>query len=312
MEQTTAAPDAPAAPASPAPRAKAPTQAVDYATLKRGGFMRQKQKNRFSLRLHVVGGAMSADDLRAVSQVADKYGNGTVHLTARQGVEIPFVRLEDVEAIRAELAELGLAPGVCGPRVRTVTACQGNRVCPSANIDTQDIAQKLDRRYYGVELPHKFKFGVTGCHNNCLKAEENDVGIKGSCRVTWLPDPCIGCGVCERACREGALTLDADRRVVVDYGRCTSCGRCQRACPTGAWETRPAFTVTFGGQFGSELIKGQQDLPVIDDEQTLFRVTDAAVEYFRTHANKGERMGKMLARLGREGFDRAIQEAYRG
>ncbi|MFR0781422.1 MAG: hypothetical protein ACLSHP_00200 [Coprococcus sp.] len=29
-------------------------------------------------------------------------------------------------------------------------------------------------------LPHKFKFGVTGCQNNCLKAEENDVGIKGA------------------------------------------------------------------------------------------------------------------------------------
>lgn len=27
--------------------------AVDYATLKKGGFMRQKQKNNFSLRLRV-------------------------------------------------------------------------------------------------------------------------------------------------------------------------------------------------------------------------------------------------------------------
>ena len=30
---------------------------VDYATLKKGGFMRQKQKNNFSLRLACVGGA---------------------------------------------------------------------------------------------------------------------------------------------------------------------------------------------------------------------------------------------------------------
>lgn len=29
--------------------------AVDYAALKAGGFMRQKQKNMFSLRLRVVG-----------------------------------------------------------------------------------------------------------------------------------------------------------------------------------------------------------------------------------------------------------------
>lgn len=30
--------------------------ATDYAVLKKGGFMRQKQKNNFSLRLRVVGG----------------------------------------------------------------------------------------------------------------------------------------------------------------------------------------------------------------------------------------------------------------
>lgn len=285
---------------------------VDYATLKKGGFMRQRQKDRFSLRLHTVGGALTADDLRNIGQIADRFGNGTVHLTARQGVEIPFVRLQDVEAIRAALAEVGLRPGVCGPRVRTVTACQGNRVCPSANIDTTDIAQKIDERYYGVELPHKFKFGVTGCHNNCLKAEENDVGIKGSCKVTWLEDPCIGCGICQKACRDGAITMQ-DGKVVVDYGRCTSCGRCAKACPVDAWRVqRGCFTVSFGGQFGSKLVQGRTVVPVIEDEETLFRVTDAAIDYFKEHASKGERLAQLLKRVGTEEFDQKIREAYRG
>lgn len=285
---------------------------VDYATLKKGGFMRQRQKDRFSLRLHTVGGALTADDLRNIGQIADRFGNGTVHLTARQGVEIPFVRLQDVEAIRAALAEVGLRPGVCGPRVRTVTACQGNRVCPSANIDTTDIAQKIDERYYGVELPHKFKFGVTGCHNNCLKAEENDVGIKGSCKVTWLEDPCIGCGICQKACRDGAITMK-DGKVVVDYDRCTSCGRCAKACPVDAWRVqRGCYTVSFGGQFGSKLVQGHTVVPVIEDEETLFRVTDAAIGYFKDHARKGERLAQLLKRVGTEEFEQKIQEAYRG
>lgn len=287
------------------------TEKVDYATLKRGGFMRQKQKNRFSLRLHVVGGALSAENLRSISAVADKYGNGTVHLTARQGVEIPFVRLEYVEAIRAELAQYGLRPGVCGPRARTVTACQGNTVCPSASIDAQDIAQKLDKRYYGVEMPHKFKFGVTGCANNCLKAEENDVGIKGALKVKWLPDPCIACGVCEKACRDDALHLEDDK-VVVDYGKCVSCGRCAKACPTDAWETKPGYSLFFGGQFGSQLIKGQPAIPVVEDEEQLFRVTDAAIGYFRDHGVAGERFGKLLERTGREEFNKTIKEAFNG
>ena len=139
---------------------------VDYATLKKGGFMRQKQKNHFSLRLAVVGGNLTAENLKIIADVVDKYGDGHVHLTSRQSVEIPFIKLDDVEEVKDVLATGGCKPGVCGPRVRTITACQGSAVCPSGNIDSYDIAQKLDERYFARELPHKFKFGVTGCQNN--------------------------------------------------------------------------------------------------------------------------------------------------
>ena len=37
--------------------------ATDYAVLKKGGFMRQKQKNNFSLRLRVVGADSSNPDI---------------------------------------------------------------------------------------------------------------------------------------------------------------------------------------------------------------------------------------------------------
>ena len=64
--------------------------AVDYSTLKKGGFMRQKQKNNFSLRLRVVGGNVTAKQLAKIAEVSDKFGDGHVHLTSRQSVEIPF------------------------------------------------------------------------------------------------------------------------------------------------------------------------------------------------------------------------------
>ena len=182
--------------------------AVDYATLKKGGFMRQKQKNNFSLRLAVVGGNLTAKQLAKIAEVAEKYGDGHVHLTSRQGVEIPFIKLDQIDEVKAELEKGDCKPGVCGPRVRTVTACQGNQICPSGNIDSYDIAQKLDERYFARELPHKFKFGVTGCQNNCLKSEENDVGVKGAAIVKWKEDACIQCGVCVKACRTDAIKLE--------------------------------------------------------------------------------------------------------
>ena len=202
--------------------------------------MRQKQKNNFSLRLACVGGTLTAENLKKIAEVAEKYGDGYVHLTSRQGVEIPFIKLNDIDDVTADLATGGCKPGVCGPRVRTVTACQGNAVCPSGNINSYDIAVKLNERYFGRELPHKFKFGVTGCQNNCLKAEENDVGIKGAAQVTWQEDACIHCGVCEKACREEAISFKDDK-LVIDTDKCNYCGRCAKSCPVDAWDVNEAF-----------------------------------------------------------------------
>lgn len=284
---------------------------IDYSSLKKGGFMRQKQKGCFSLRIAVVGGNLTAENIRTISEVAEKYGKGYVHMTSRQGVEIPFIKFEDIEEVKAALAAGGVRPGVCGPRVRTVTACQGSEICPSGCIDSYDIAQKLDERYFGRELPHKFKFGVTGCQNNCLKAEENDVGIKGGMKVSCNRDACIRCGVCIKACREGAISM-TDEGIVLDASKCTYCGRCVKSCPTDAWEGKSGYIVSFGGLFGNKIYKGENVLPLIEDEETLFRVTDAAINFFEKNANAGERFRLTLQRLGEEEFRKEMEEAYNG
>lgn len=284
---------------------------VDYAALKKGGFMRQKQKGYFSLRLQVVGGNLTAENIKKISEVAEKYGHGYVHLTSRQGVEIPFINFEDIEEVKAELAKGGCKPGVCGPRVRTVTACQGEGVCPSGNIDTLKVATELDMRYFGRELPHKFKFGVTGCQNNCLKAEENDLGVKGALDVKWVQEKCIDCGVCEKACRAGALSSQ-DGRIILDETKCNYCGRCVKSCPTDAWEGESAYEVSFGGLFGNTINKGDAFLPLIKTEEQLYRVTDAAIQFFADHAKPGERFKFTIDRIGWDEFKKVMEEAYNG
>ena len=169
---------------------------VDYKELKKGGFMRQKQKDCFAMRLKSVGGHFTAAQLK-----------GYVHLTSRQGIEIPYIKLQDIDEVKAALKAGGVEVGVCGPRVRTITACQGAATCPSGLIDTVKLANEFDKRYGGRELPHKFKFGFTGCHNNCLKAEENDMGIKGGVLPKWSAESCMYCGVCEAVCPEKAIAV---------------------------------------------------------------------------------------------------------
>ena len=226
-------------------------------------------------------------------------------------MEIPFINFEDIEEVKNELAKGGCKPGVCGPRVRTVTACQGNQICPSGCIDAYKIAVELDKRYYARELPHKFKFGVTGCQNNCLKAEENDVGIKGGLEVTWNKDSCIFCGVCEKACRVGAIKID-DNTIILDESKCNNCGRCVKSCPTNAWEGVEGYLVSFGGLFGNTINKGSQLLPLIKDEDQLYRVTDTAIEFFREHGKASERFKFTIDRIGWDEFQEVVEEAYHG
>lgn len=284
--------------------------AVDYTTLKKGGFMRQKQKNHFSLRLRVVGGNLTATQLAKIAEVAEKFGDGHVHLTSRQSVEIPFIKLEQIEEVKKALGEGGVEPGVCGPRVRTITACQGEAICPSGCIDTYALAKELDDRYFARELPHKFKFGITGCQNNCLKSEENDLGIKGGIQVSWREEDCIQCGVCVKACRSNAITLE-DGKISVDESKCNFCGRCYKACPTEAWDTVHGYIVSFGGLFGNSISKGEAIIPFLPDKETLLKVCDATIQFFADHAKPGERFKFTLDRVGRESFENLIQEVVK-
>lgn len=273
--------------------------------------MRQKQKDYFSLRVAVVGGNLTAKNLTKIAEVAEKFGDGHVHLTSRQSIEIPFIKLEEIEAVKEALAEGEVYPGSCGPRVRTVTACQGNRVCGSGNIDSYDIAQELDKRYFAKELPHKFKMGVTGCQNNCLKAEENDIGIKGACIVKYNESACVMCGACEKVCRQSAITIQ-DKKLTWDRDKCIYCGRCEKACPKNAWEGETGYWVSFGGLFGNRVHKGERLLPVVTSKEQLFRVTDAAVEFFKQNAKPKERFQFTIERVGVEKLKSVVEKAYQG
>ena len=186
---------------------------------------------------------------------------------------------------------------MCGPRVRTITACQGNAICSSGNIDTTALAQKFDARYGGRQLPHKFKIGVTGCSNNCLKAAENDIGIKGGVRPECNQERCIYCGGCSKVCPVGAITVDRSARSwTIDRDKCINCGRCVKRCKT-ALSGEHGYLIYFGGRFGREIVTGQRKTPLITNEKELFALIDETLEFFNANAKRGERFSSMPERV---------------
>ena len=281
---------------------------IDYSALKKAGFMRQRQDKNFSLRLGIVGGTVTAEQLAIITEVSKKYGQGYIHLTSRQGIEIPYIKYEDINAVKEELSKGNVYPGASGPRVRTITACQGNAICQNACIDTQEIAKILYERYYGRNLPHKFKLGVTGCKNNCLKAEENDVGIKGGIKPVWKAQSCIHCGKCERVCRQRAITVE-DENIKINLNQCNHCGRCFNSCPVNSFEAVEGYIVSFGGLFGNTINKGKVIIPFIENREKLLAVCDAALKFFEENAKQGERFKFTIDRIGGDKFKQIIFNA---
>ncbi|MGL5436298.1 MAG: 4Fe-4S binding protein [Lachnospiraceae bacterium] len=267
--------------------------------LKKGGFLKQVQKDKYSMRLHVIGGQISAEQLLKIKEISEKFGKGYVHITSRQGIEIPFVDFNDIVIVKQELEKAGLSLGASGQRVRGVVACQGNSICNSGLIETSELAREIDTRYFNKDLPHKFKIGITGCKNNCLKAEENDLGIKGAAIVSWNADNCNFCGACKNVCKWNVIRINKTKKTLnFNEKKCENCGKCTKVCPRSCWSATYGYKVFIGGTFGKNIITGEQLVPIIMDKETLFEVIDTTIEYFAEFAKSKERLIHTIKRNG--------------
>ena len=65
------------------------------------------------------------------------------------------------------------------------------------------------------------------------------------------------------------------------------------------------WTLTIGGNVGAHPRIGQELLTGLTDEQALEAV-EKVVAWYGEHANKGERLGKMIDRVGLEPFQQAV------
>ena len=152
------------------------------ASVKGRGFLINRGTECFSGRLVCAGAVFTAADLRTISEIAEKFGSGKVTFTSRLSAEIVGIPFEQIDAACDYAAERGLYFGGTGAKIRPVTACKGT-TCVYGNYDTQALAKELHEKYYvgwaNVKLPHKFKIGIGGCPNSCMKPSLNDFGIEG-------------------------------------------------------------------------------------------------------------------------------------
>jgi dissimilatory sulfite reductase (desulfoviridin) alpha/beta subunit len=156
-----------------------PPTDIEIAELKESAIFAEKGAELFTVRFLVVGGLMTPEKLRSVADIAKRFGDGTIHLTTRQSVEIPHIPYKKLPKLREAVKKSPLEPARSGKCVRGIVACPGT-YCKLGSIDTQGLAQTLFKKFgKRKNLPHKFKIAVSGCKHCCSKPQENDLGVMG-------------------------------------------------------------------------------------------------------------------------------------
>ncbi len=205
------------------------------------GAILQRDKETYAIAPHIPGGIiLDFNLLRKIADVAEKYGAKAIKLTSAQRVAIVGIDEDKIDAAWADLGTpKGAAVGLC---VRSVKICPATHFCRMAQQDAVTLGLEIDKRYHGMELPSKFKMGVSGCPNSCSEPGIKDLGIMGM--------------------------------------------------PKG-------YTIMIGGSASARPRLADTLVQGVPQEEVL-PLVDKIIAYYQANANKYERLGRMIDRLGFE------------
>ena len=271
---------------------------MDFEVLKSGGFIKQTQRDLFTVRLRCPGGKLTSQQVRKAAEIAEKYGQREIHNSFRQSIEIPYVHHQYFDTITEELKEIGWSVASCGPRIRVPTACAGCTYNPNGITNTQVMCLEVDKRYFGTATGHhKFKISFSGCPIDCPRTREMDLGFQGIVEPALLKEVCNACGLCISTCEEQALTM-VDKLPVRDTSKCIYCGDCIKVCPIDAMvEKRKGWLARVGGKHGRHPIYAYEIARFVSDEE-CFLLIEKTMEWYQANGKGRERIGTVIVRLG--------------
>ncbi len=142
------------------------------------GAIVQRDRETFAIAPHIAGGIIDPAGLRKIADVAEKYHAKALKITSAQRIAIVGLDPKDIDDAWTDLGmKAGAAIGLC---VRSVKICPGTTFCKRGLQDSVGVGLKLDELYHGMQLPWKFKMGVSGCANSCAEPAVKDIGLIGT------------------------------------------------------------------------------------------------------------------------------------
>ena len=297
---------------------------INVKKLKKNAFRVSKVRGETASRIRMPGGYIDAESMKRISEIADKYGNGSIFITNRQGVEIPGIKITDMDAVNKEIQLIidhegtnqdKRDTGYAASGTRNVVACPGKRLCPYGNYDTTEFARKMEKQIFPNNL--HFKVAFTGCSNDCAKVRMNDFGIMGMTEPQYNPDRCVTCEACVKGCKQKSVEAlrVVNGKIERNTEKCIGCGVCITVCPTRAWtrSKEKYYRLVLLGRTGKKNPRRAEDFIKWVDEDSILKIVKNAYAYVEryidTNAPDGkEHVGYIVDRTGFEEFYKWIME----
>ncbi|ASZ02572.1 NADPH-nitrite reductase [Bacillus amyloliquefaciens] len=131
----------------------------------------------YSVVPRMYGGVTNSQDLRKIADVVDKYEIPLVKMTGGQRIDLIGVKKEDLPKV---WAELDMPSGYAyGKTLRTVKTCVGEQFCRFGTQDSMALGIALEKKFEGLNTPHKVKMAVSACPRNCAESGIKDLGVVG-------------------------------------------------------------------------------------------------------------------------------------
>ncbi len=299
---------------------------INIKKLKKNAYRVTKKRGKTGLRIRVPGGHLDVKFMDLLKEIAEKYGNGSIHITTRQGFEIPDIDFKNIPEINKLISPLlkdlkdssgvnieSINEGYPAAGTRNVTACIGNRVCPFGNRDTTELAQKIEQIIYPND--YHVKIAVTGCPNDCIKSCMHDIGIICASMPQYDLNRCIGCDACQKNCRlkvTGALTSH-NNKIKRDPRRCIGCAECVLKCPTAAWTrvNSKFYNIVIMGRTGKKNPRTAKPFIFWADEEVVAGIIANMYKYIDKYIDRTlpkEHVGYIVDRTGFQVFRDAVLE----
>jgi len=147
-----------------------------------GLFLRTPTPGYFMLRVRIPNGQTFSYQIKVLAQIAEGFGNGVIDVTTRQQIQIRHLKIENIPEVFELLEMSGLTSAQTGQdNVRNIMGCPVAGIHPkellNASPEVLALTEHILNNREFSNLPRKFNVAITGCPDNCVHAETQDLAL---------------------------------------------------------------------------------------------------------------------------------------